>query len=66
MSDFLVTVHYDPGMPKHYSVLKCADSREALNDVLKQIGYNPGVKMTVKLLGENDSQTEYCLVHGEE
>jgi len=48
MSDWLVTVKYDPGTPKTYAVLDAPDRRAAQDAVLIEIGYHPGVDIIVK------------------
>jgi hypothetical protein len=50
MSNFLVTVKYDPGVPKSYAVQNVQDARSARAHVLGILGYDPGVPVEVTRL----------------
>lgn len=45
---WLVTVKYDPGTPKQYSVVGAKTYHDAQDAVLHAIGYNPGVPISCR------------------
>ena len=44
--NWIVTVKYDPGIPKQYQVLNAPTSDDAKDCVLRYIGYHPGVPLS--------------------
>ena len=54
-SNFIITIHYNPGMPKRYAVIGAATWYAAKQAVLREIGYNPGVEISWLTLREGDA-----------
>ena len=55
MSNFIITIHYNPGTPERYAVIGAPSWRDARAAVLGEIGYNPGVEISWLTLREGDA-----------
>lgn len=61
---FVVTLHHDPGVPESYLVESATDKWDARAQVLADIGYNPGVPITVGPVPRGGCVTDHTITAG--
>jgi hypothetical protein len=63
MPNFLVTLKFDPGTPKHYAVQDVPDHKAARDYVRNLLGYDPGVAVTLIPVHKNEAAKFSTLGH---